>query len=76
MTRAKFRCVSVAKREGWGDNKVVYAAEFNVVGGDGNAENKAFFAASPSGRIELSTIREDHFEVGQDYYVEFTQCTN
>lgn len=71
MVRAKFKCTSVAKREGWGENKFVYAAEFHAVS-SGGPENQAFFAATPSGKIELSTVKEDHFEVGKEYYVDFT----
>ena len=73
MTRAKFKCNEVAKRTGWGENLVMYAAKFNVVSGD-NEENKAFFASTPGGTIEINTIREDHFEVGQEYYVDFTKA--
>jgi hypothetical protein len=73
MTRAKFRCVSVAKREGWGGSPFLYSAEFHPVTGD-SPENKEFFAATPSGRIEVSTVRADHFEVGKSYYVDFTEA--
>ena len=73
MTRAKFKCNEVSKRIGWGDNAVMYAAKFTVVYGD-NEENKAFFASTPGGNIEMTTIREDHFEVGKEYYVDFTEA--
>ncbi len=72
MTRAKFKCSEVAKKVGWGDNLVMYAAKFNVVYGD-NEENKIFFASTPSGTIDMTTIREDHFEVGEEYFVDFTK---
>jgi hypothetical protein len=39
-------------------------------------ENKEFFAATPSGIAEVSTVRQDHFQVGQDYYLDFTPATN
>lgn len=70
-TRAKFTCNEVAKRKGWSGNEFVYAAKFSVVCSD-NDENKSFFASTPSGSIEISTIRSDHFEVGKQYYVDFT----
>jgi hypothetical protein len=70
-TRAKFICTEVAKRQGWGNFPVLYAAKMQPVSG-GSDENKEFFAASPSGSIELSTVKADHFEVGREYYVDFT----
>ena len=70
-TRAKFKCTEVAKRSGWGGNKFHYAAKFNPVSGD-SEENKTFFASTPTGSIDISTVREDHFEVGKTYYVDFT----
>lgn len=73
MVRAKFKCVSVSKRQGWGDVDFMYAAEFTPVIGD-TPENKEFFASTPAGSIQISTIRSDHFEVGQSYYIDFTQA--
>ena len=72
MTRAKFKCNEVTKRIGWGENPIMYGASFRVVQGD-NEENKTFFASTPGGTIEMTTIREDHFEVGKEYYVDFIE---
>ena len=72
-TVAKFHCNEVGKRVGWGENKFVYAAKFNAVSG-GSEENKSFFAATPSGNIDISTVKEDFFEVGVDYYVTFEKA--
>jgi hypothetical protein len=72
MTTAKFKCIEVTKRQGWSGNEFLWAARFSVVMGD-SEENKAFFAATPSGTIDISTIREDHFEVGEEYTVDFTK---
>jgi hypothetical protein len=44
---------------------------------DGSAENKEFYKYSPSGAIELGTVNEAAaamFEVGKEYYVDFTQA--
>jgi hypothetical protein len=71
QTRAKFTCTEVSKRTGWGGNKFLYAAKFSAVTGNSD-ENKTFFAATPSGSIEVSTVKEDHFEVGKTYFVDFT----
>ena len=73
MTRAKFKCSEIAEREGWGEFKKVYAAKLHVVHG-GSEENKAFFAATPSGSIEVGTMQQGLFEVGKEYYVDFTPC--
>ena len=70
--RAKFKCTSVTKGCGWGNNEFLYSAEFGAVTGQGSEENEQFFAATPSGNIKVSTVREDHFLVGKEYYVDFT----
>lgn len=75
-TRAKFVCQSVTKMVGHGWYGVppggfIYAAKFTPVTGD-TPENKEFFAATPTGSVELSTIREDHFVPGKSYYLDFT----
>lgn len=41
----------------------------------GSDENKAFFASTPSGKIELGTVNKDaaaQFELMGEYYVDFT----
>lgn len=55
-TRAKFKCVEISKREGWGGVAIHHAAKLHVVHGD-SEENKQFFASSPTGSIEISTVR-------------------
>lgn len=78
-TRAKVTCSEVAKRKSsyWDSaaqrsvDGFTYTAKFYPVTGD-TPENKSFFASTPSGSIELSTIREDHFVPGQTYYIDFT----
>ena len=66
MIRAKFICHSVTKfKSGWGDYPIHYNFKFQAVTG-GSEENKSFFASTPSGMIELSSVKEDLFEVGQD----------
>lgn len=74
MTRAKFQCTSVTKYKGWGGIELHYAAKFQAVVGEGAPENKEFFASTPNGAIEITTVGEDHFEVGRDYYVDFTKA--
>ena len=73
-TRAKFKCNSVTKQLGWGGIEFVYNANFSAVMAN-SEENKLFFASTPGGNISLSTVREDHFQVGKEYYVDFTEVT-
>jgi hypothetical protein len=70
--RAKFKCNELIKRTGWEkENPFLYAAKFSAVS-SGSEENKSFFAATPSGNIEVSTVKNDVFEVGKEYYIDFT----
>lgn len=71
-TTAKFTCNEISKRTGWGVHKFLYSAKFSAVTGT-STENESFFAATPSGSIEVSTVKEDHFEVGKTYLVHFTE---
>lgn len=72
-TRAKFHCTEVSKSKGWGGVEFMYSAKFNVVtSSQNNEENNRFFASTPGGSISISTIRDDHFTPGKDYYVDFT----
>jgi len=81
MVRAKFLCTS--KREyigskpvddGQGGTKWVsgalWAYEFGAVTGK-DGESKVFWYASPSGKIELSSVHSELFQVGQEYYIDF-----
>ena len=69
--RCKFTCYEVGQSKGWNEVPVLYKARFAAVA-TGSEENKAFFAATPSGTLELGTVREGHFEVGKDYYLDIT----
>lgn len=43
--------------------------------GDPNHENSKFWQYTPAGSIELGTVNQDawsHFEIGKEYYVDFT----
>jgi hypothetical protein len=79
MPRAKFICDSVTKRVqiSWSSGeqspskKAVYSYKFSAVV-SGSEENKQFFSATPHGELELSALRDDLFEVGEQYYLDFT----
>lgn len=71
-TRCKFQCQSVTKTLHWDrSGKFLHTAKFSAVT-DGSDENKQFFAATPSGSIEVGTYVPDVFEVGKAYYVDLT----
>jgi hypothetical protein len=76
--RAKFTCVEVRKvMGGTYDNRgkyvpgVLHSYRFNPVTGD-SEENKRFFSSTPSGLVELQAVRDDLFELGKEYYLDFT----
>lgn len=72
--RAKFTCTSVRKYRGWGGTPpFLYEYEFQAVTGT-SEENKSFFASTPSGNLKMAAVREDLFEPGQDYYLDFAQA--
>lgn len=74
MVRAKYKCTEVIKRESYNNSnkKFVYTAKFYVVT-SGSEENNKFFEYTPSGNIDIGTYKEDVFEVGKEYYVDFTK---
>jgi hypothetical protein len=49
----------------------LYEAEFQAVTGD-TAENKAFFASTPTGSLRFAAVNGDKFEVGKDYYLDLS----
>ena len=69
--RCKFECISEKKYKGYSkDNPYMYSYEFNVVYSDGIPEHKEFFAATPGGKLELSTIKSAMFLPGTLYYLD------
>lgn len=47
--------------------------------GDSGPENRQFWDATPEGQIKLSTVNPEawsHFELNQEYYVDFTPAPN
>lgn len=83
MIRAKFQCLSVRKYKSnvWdteGKNYTegfTYEYEFQAVTGSGSDENKLFFASTPSGNLKMGAVREDLFEPGKTYYLDFTPAS-
>jgi len=75
IVRAKFIVQSVTYRPHWQDKtKRIGSVELGVVSG-GSDEDKAFFAATPGGRIVLDTVNEAAIAalpLGKAFYVDFT----
>lgn len=63
--RCKFICMEIITIPGF------YTARFIPVS-SGSEENKRFWSATPSGKLELGTINEMPFEVGKEYYLDIT----
>ena len=38
----------------------------------GNEENKALFETIPTGKLELASANDNLFEIGKEYYLDFT----
>lgn len=75
MVRAKFK-VQRIERFLWSKDKEVQSIVLLPVAGgaDASEENRAFFAATPTGEIKLGTVNAEAaaFELGGEYYVDFT----
>ncbi len=74
--RAKFVVQSITRQKGWSGNAEVQTIKLNPVS-SGSEEDKKFFAATPSGTVELGVVNPDagnYFELGQAYYLDFTKA--
>jgi hypothetical protein len=75
MVRAKFVVQSIERQRHWdGTGREIQNIKLSAVTGGGD-ENKAFFAATPSGSITLGTVNADaagEFQLGAEVYVDFT----
>jgi len=66
MTRAKFKCVEVTQTTTGRRVKLLTVT-------NDSPENKTFFKWTPSGTIDMGILNpEVDFEVGEDYFVDFT----
>lgn len=80
-SRAKFTCISCTltktsrqnKETGQWEPTVAKTWKLSAVS-TGSDENKLFFASTPYGTIEMNIVNpEVEFELGADYYVDFTR---
>jgi len=72
--RAKVTCSAKTQRKNWDPIKApfIYDYEFQAVTGSGSVENQNFFASTPSIQFKLTSIKEDLFIPGENYYLDFT----
>ncbi len=80
MTRAKFSVLSVTRSANYhrGSTGDLFTVKLNPVC-DGSEENRAFYDATPAGSIELSVINPvtaAPFEIGREFYVDFTPAND
>jgi hypothetical protein len=53
----------------------LYTAKMNAVhSNDPNHENKRFWDATPGGNVQVTCIKENVFEVGREYYLDFIEA--
>jgi hypothetical protein len=68
VVRAKFKCVELTQTENGEKIKLIPVSS-------GSKENENFFKWTPYGSIEIGTINTEaakEFNVGKQYYVDFT----
>lgn len=78
--QAKFVVNSITRSKGWGTTGEIQTINLSPVTGGTNAseENKKFWAATPSGKIEIGTVNKDagdYFELSGEYIVTFEKVT-
>ena len=76
QVRAEFKVSSITRSPGWNGQKEVQTIKLSPVT-SGSEENAKFYAATPGGNIELTTVNFDaaqHFDLGDEFYVDFTKA--
>ena len=70
----KIVCSGYRVAQGWGKFKRIRTVDFNFVS-DNSPENKKFWEASPSGKVEIGVANEaalEHLDIGKEYYMIIT----
>lgn len=80
MVRCKFKCIDRHEFDagGWHLNvprEKMYSFHFQVVYGD-SPENKDFYNSTPGGYLMISSVKNDLFVPGQEYYLDFTNASS
>jgi len=69
--RCKFKCVE-ATEVADGKRTLFNYKFFPVV--EGSEENKKFFAFTPAGILQVSSVIEKSFDVGKEYYLDISSA--
>lgn len=69
MVRCKFKCVEAT--EVADGKRTLFNYKFYPVV-EGSEENKKFFAFTPAGSLQFSSVNERSFEVGKEYYLDIS----
>jgi len=75
--RAKFMVIAKEESQHWEGG--IDVSMMPVYSEEEGSENKAFWEATPAGGIQLSIINPQaaaQFEVGREYYVDFTPVSD
>ena len=74
VVRAKFKVIRIERSKGWNNINEVQTIVLTPVT-SGSRENKAFYAATPTGETKLATVNAEaakEFDLGAEFYVDFT----
>lgn len=74
--RAKFKVHEITEHQ-YGNQRMKTIKLQPVASAEVNSENKVFWNATPAGEIRLGTINMEaaaQFEIGADYYIDFTRA--
>lgn len=63
--RCKFICVETT------NNRSGHTASFEPVI-EGSKENEKFFKYTPSGKLDISTLKKQSFKAGKEYYLDIS----
>lgn len=69
----RIRCKFVVREASPKDGQGPHTARLEAVHA-GSSENEHFFAATPSGHLGLSVLREQNFVVGEEYYLDLVRA--
>lgn len=73
--RAKFKCISIT--HGMYGSPDAMSYRFQPVLDTGIPEDQRYHKYTPSGNLEMLVENPNvHFEIGQDYYLNFTEATD
>lgn len=69
--RCKFYCRERTETYDSFEKRMLYGYKFSVVTAN-SEENKKFWAWTPNGTFEVTTVLSGQFEVGKEYYLDIS----